>query len=56
MDNLNKIYYMRVQGLDGDKSFSIILPKPYCINLGIGKGDYVTIHQDDKRIIVEKVK
>jgi phosphate uptake regulator len=44
----------KVQGLVGESSFSIILPKIYAINLGIGKGDYVKVSQDEKKIIIEK--
>ena len=29
--------YRKVQGIVGQQSFSIILPKAYAINLGIGK-------------------
>jgi AbrB family looped-hinge helix DNA binding protein len=43
-----------VQGLVGDLSFSIVLPKSYAIDLGIGKGDFVVIHKEDKRIVIEK--
>jgi phosphate uptake regulator len=44
----------KVQGLVGESSFSIILPKIYAINLKIGKGDYVKVHQEDNKIIIEK--
>jgi hypothetical protein len=44
----------KVQGLIGESSFSIILPKIYAINLGIGKSDYVKVHQEDNKIIIEK--
>jgi hypothetical protein len=44
----------KVQGLVGESSFSIILPKIYAVNLGIGKGDYVKVHQESNKIIIEK--
>lgn len=47
-------HYRRIQGLVGEKSFSLVLPKSYAINLGIGKGDFVKVTLDSKRIIVEK--
>jgi antitoxin component of MazEF toxin-antitoxin module len=50
------IHYRRVQGLVGDKSFSIVLPKSYAMELGIGKGDFVRVSQDDSRIIIEKAE
>src|SRR5215831_11477031 len=50
----NVAMYRRVQGLVGEQSFSIILPKQYAIDLGIGKGDFVKVMQIDNKIIVEK--
>jgi Antidote-toxin recognition MazE, bacterial antitoxin len=52
--NHTTVQYRKVQGLIGETSFSVILPKQYAINLGIGKGDFVKVHQDDNKIIVEK--
>ena len=44
----------KVQGIVGENSLSIILPKSYAIDLGIGKGDYVKVKQEGKRIWIEK--
>jgi phosphate uptake regulator len=44
----------KVQGLVGEQSFSIVLPKQYATNLQIGKGDYVKVTQQDNKIVVEK--
>jgi bifunctional DNA-binding transcriptional regulator/antitoxin component of YhaV-PrlF toxin-antitoxin module len=44
----------KVQGLIGDTSFSVILPKRFAINLGIGKGDFVNVRQEGNRIVIEK--
>jgi bifunctional DNA-binding transcriptional regulator/antitoxin component of YhaV-PrlF toxin-antitoxin module len=46
----------KVQGLIGETSFSIVLPKAYAIKLGIEKGNFVKVHQDGSRIIVEKAE
>jgi phosphate uptake regulator len=46
--------YRKVQGLIGETSFSIILPKEYALNIGIGKGDFVKVRQEAQKIIVEK--
>jgi bifunctional DNA-binding transcriptional regulator/antitoxin component of YhaV-PrlF toxin-antitoxin module len=51
MDDLE---YRKVQGLVGEQSFSIVLPKSYALHLGIGKGDFVKIHEEDKKIVIEK--
>ena len=46
--------YRKVQGIVGTSSFSIILPKDYAIHLGIGKGDFVKVRQEENKIIIEK--
>jgi AbrB family looped-hinge helix DNA binding protein len=50
------IHFRRVQGLVGDKSFSIVLPKSYATELRIGRGDSVKVSQEDGRIIIEKAE
>jgi formylmethanofuran dehydrogenase subunit D len=54
MEKLHDFEYRKVQGLIGETSFSIILPKHYAVNLGIGKGDFVKVRQEVGRIVVEK--
>ena len=44
----------KVQGLVGEQSFSVVLPKSYAIHLGIGKGDFVKVSQHENKIIIEK--
>ena len=46
--------YRTVQGLMGEHSFSVVLPKLYATNIGIGKGDFVKVVQESNRIIIEK--
>lgn len=48
--------YRKVQGLVGEASFSIILPKEYALNLGIGKGDFLRVSLKDKQLILEKAE
>ena len=49
-----KVAYRRVQGIVGESSFSVILPKSYAVSLGIGKGDFVKIHEQNQKIVIEK--
>ena len=49
-----EIEYRKVQGLVGEQSFSVVLPKSYAVNLGIGKGDFVKVRQEEDKIILEK--
>jgi len=51
---MNSIEYRRIQGLVGEQSFSLILPKQYAINLGIRKGDFVKVWLEENKIIIEK--
>jgi bifunctional DNA-binding transcriptional regulator/antitoxin component of YhaV-PrlF toxin-antitoxin module len=46
--------YRKIQGLVGEQSFSVVLPKSYAIHLGIGKGDFVKVSQQENKIIIEK--
>ncbi|PWU81712.1 MAG: hypothetical protein DLM72_05575 [Candidatus Nitrosopolaris wilkensis] len=46
--------YRRIQGLVGEQSFSLVLPKQYAINLRTGKGDFVKVIQVGNKIILEK--
>jgi hypothetical protein len=52
----NNKEYKKVQGLLGEPSFSIVLPKSSAIALGIGKGDFVKVYTDDKKIVVKKAQ
>jgi phosphate uptake regulator len=44
----------RIQGLVGDSSFTVVLPKRYATKLGISKGDYVTISEEHDALIIKK--
>lgn len=46
--------FCKVQGLVGESSFSIVLPKSYALNLGISKGEFLKVTCQNKKIIIEK--
>jgi antitoxin component of MazEF toxin-antitoxin module len=48
--------FRKVQGIVGEYSFSIVLPKVYAHDLGIEKGDYVKVSRDNGRLIIEKTQ
>jgi bifunctional DNA-binding transcriptional regulator/antitoxin component of YhaV-PrlF toxin-antitoxin module len=54
MECSRNLEFRKVQGLVGEQSFSIVLPKPYATILGIGKGDFVKVHLEGDRIVIEK--
>ena len=56
IQDMNKLMDTKVQGLVGEASFSIILPRDYAVNLGIEKGDFIKVRQEEGRLIVEKYK
>jgi hypothetical protein len=51
-----RIELRRVQALRGERSFTIVLPKEFAVQLGIGKGDFLKCLVDGKRLIVEKMQ
>jgi len=52
----NSKEYRKVQGLVGESSFSIVLPKSFANALGIGKGDFVEVYTENEKIVVEKAQ
>jgi hypothetical protein len=56
MDNSEKIELRRVQALQGERSFTLVFPKEFAIELGVGKGDFLKCQVDGKRLVVEKVE
>jgi bifunctional DNA-binding transcriptional regulator/antitoxin component of YhaV-PrlF toxin-antitoxin module len=44
----------KVQGIVGESSFSVILPKQIATEAGIGKGDYLEFFRDGNRIVLQK--
>lgn len=51
-----RIEVRRVQSLQGEKSFTIVLPKEFAVRLGIGKGDFLKCLVENNRMIVEKMQ
>jgi hypothetical protein len=51
---MESIEYRKIQGIVGELSLSVVLPKYYAIRLGIGKGDFVKVRQEENKIIIEK--
>jgi Antidote-toxin recognition MazE, bacterial antitoxin len=54
LEHLTDLEYRKIQGLVGDQSFSVVLPKSYALHLGIGKGDFVKVRQEENKIVIEK--
>jgi hypothetical protein len=56
MYNTEKIELRRVQALQGERSFTLVFPKEFAIELGVGKGDFLKCRIDGKSLVVEKVE
>lgn len=55
MHNTNNIELRRVQGLQGERSFTLVLPKEFAVRLGIGKGDFLKCSVEGQKLVVEKL-
>jgi hypothetical protein len=54
LDMTEGIEIRRVQAYSGERSFTIVLPKVFSEKLRIGKGDFLKVHLEDNRLVVEK--
>lgn len=52
----SKVQEKLFQSLVGEESFSLVLPKDYAKKLGIEKGDFVRVRQEEDRIVIEKAQ
>ena len=50
------IQYRKIQGILGDQSFSVVLPKEYAQTLCISKGQYVRVTLEGERIVIQKAE
>jgi antitoxin component of MazEF toxin-antitoxin module len=46
--------YRKIQGIWGEQSFSVVLPKYYAQSLRISKGEYVKVILEGDRIVIQK--
>jgi hypothetical protein len=53
-DSKDNVEYRKIQTILGDVSFSIVLPKLYAVNMGLKKGAFVRVYQQENRIVIEK--
>jgi len=55
MDNPDNIEIRKVQALTGERSFTLVFPKQFATELGVGRGDFMKCRIDSGRLIVEKM-
>ncbi len=54
-DNFDNIEIRKVMALQGERSLTLVFPKEFAIELGVGKGDFLKCRIDGKSLVVEKV-
>lgn len=55
MNKLERTEIYRVHALYGERSFTLVLPKEFATELGVGKGDVLKCKFDGQRLIVERM-
>ena len=56
VSNSEYIEIRKVQALTGDRSFTLVFPKQFAVELGVGKGDFLKCQIFGKKLVVEKVQ
>jgi hypothetical protein len=46
----------KIQALTGERSFTLVFPKNFAVELGVGRGDFLKCYVNDGRLIVEKAR
>ncbi len=46
---------IRIRGITGEQSLTLLLPKQFAVQLDVGKGDFLACQIDGNRLIVKKV-
>ena len=54
MVNSDSIEIKTIQALTGERSLTFVLPKIYSEKLGIEKGDFLKVHIEDGKLVVQK--
>jgi len=55
MQNTDNIEIRKIQALQGERSFTLVFPKDFAVELGISKGDFCKCHIESGKLIVEKM-
>ena len=55
MDNQDNIEIRKVQADTGERSLTLVFPKQFATELGVGRGDFMKCRIDSGRLVVEKM-
>jgi hypothetical protein len=51
----DNIEIRKLRALTGERSFTLVFPKQFATELGIGRGDFLKCQVNGNRLIVEKM-
>ena len=55
-DQTNQTKIRRVQGIHGNSTFTLVLPKDFVSILNLSKGDYVKCKISSNQLVIEKAE
>jgi hypothetical protein len=55
MSSNDIIEIRKMQALTGERSFTLVFPKQFATELGVGRGDFMKCRVESGRLIVEKM-
>ena len=55
MEYHDGIEVRRIQALTKERSYTLVFPKQFATELGVGRGDFVKCRIDNGRLVVEKM-
>ncbi len=44
----------KVQAYSGERSLTLVLPKIFALKMGIEKGDFLKVHLEEDKLVVQK--
>jgi hypothetical protein len=53
-NNPESVEIRKVQALQGEKSFTLVFPKEFAAELGVGKAQFLQCRIDGHRLVIEK--
>ncbi|MGB7954188.1 MAG: AbrB/MazE/SpoVT family DNA-binding domain-containing protein [Candidatus Nitrosopolaris sp.] len=56
MSSSEKTEMRKIQALQGERSFVLVLPKDFATELNIGKGDYVKCNIVSNSLVIKKAE
>ncbi len=55
MNYIRSTEIRKIQALTGERSFTLVLPKQFAAELGVGRGDFMKCRVDNGRLVVERM-